>query len=238
MMLEPLEFHVGEQMRVLVVQVHHKAHINLIVLKVIDERSAARIAAQRPAHRVGHTAFAVLFRVNLPDFLHAQAVFLRLMTLGQAVFGDHFLGQRSAHALAQEHVFAMQLHARLGALTDGAVRLKAKDTGNDTFDFASVTVNQFRTRHAGENFNAQLFGLLRHPAAHIAHGDDVVAVIVHQRRHRRVRDADLTGLAQHIEVVVLDRHIQGRALVLPIGDQGIKAARVQNRTRQDMRADL
>ena len=69
-MLEPLEFVVGRQIRVLVVQMHHKADIDLIVIKVIDERPAACVAAQWPAHRMGHPARVVPGGVNLPDFLH------------------------------------------------------------------------------------------------------------------------------------------------------------------------
>ena len=76
MMLKALEFHVREQMRVLVVQVNHKADVHLVVVKVIDKRPATRVAAQRPAHRVGHFAFVVLGRVDLPDLFHADAVLL------------------------------------------------------------------------------------------------------------------------------------------------------------------
>ena len=39
--LEPLEFHVRIDVWVFVVEVNHEAHVNLIVLKVVDERSAA-----------------------------------------------------------------------------------------------------------------------------------------------------------------------------------------------------
>ncbi len=79
--LETLEFHVGEKMRVAVVQVHHEANVNLIVLKVIDKGPTTGIAAQRPAHRVGYRAFLVLGRVDLPDLFHTEAEFLRLLAL-------------------------------------------------------------------------------------------------------------------------------------------------------------
>ena len=65
------------------------------------------------------TAFAMLFGVDFPDFLHAKAVFLRLFACRQVVFGNHLFGQRPAHPFGQEHVFAVQFHARLSAFTDG-----------------------------------------------------------------------------------------------------------------------
>ena len=70
-MLETLEFHIGEQMRVFIVQVNHKTDVNLIIIKVINERTATGIAAQRPTHCVGDRPFFVLGRINFPDLFHA-----------------------------------------------------------------------------------------------------------------------------------------------------------------------
>ena len=91
---------------------------------------------------------------------------------------------------------------RLSVRPVGAVGLKTKDTGDNAFDFAVVAVDQFGTRHARENLDAQLFGLLGHPAADIAHRNDVVAVVVHQRWHRRKLGMRIFArFAQHVEVV-------------------------------------
>ncbi len=89
MVLEALEFHVGGEMRVFVVQMNDKAHVNLVVVQMIDKAAATGVAAQRPAHRVGDPALAVLFGVDLPDFLHAQAVFLRTLAARQVKALDH-----------------------------------------------------------------------------------------------------------------------------------------------------
>ena len=80
-MFEALELHIGVEIGVFVVQMDHKPDINLIVLKMIDEGAAAGILAKGPAHRVGHRAFAMLVRVDLPNLFHAQAKFLRPPTL-------------------------------------------------------------------------------------------------------------------------------------------------------------
>ena len=59
-MFEPLKFHIWKQMRVLVIQVNHKSDVNLIVFKVVNERTTACISTKRPAHCVGHGAFRVV----------------------------------------------------------------------------------------------------------------------------------------------------------------------------------
>ena len=237
-MLEALEFHVGEQVGVFVVQVDDKADIDLIVIKVIDERSAASILAQRPAHRVRDGAGLVLGGIDFPDFFHAKAVFLRLGILRKVVFRDDLLGQRPAHAFGQEDVFAQQFHPRLVARTFAAVGVAAKFTSNDTGHAAVVAPDQFGTRHAGEDFDAKRLCLFGHPAADVAHRHDIVAVVVHQRRHGEVRHADFARFAQQIEVVFFHGHGDRRAAFFPVGHQAIKAAGVQHGAGQDMRADF
>ena len=51
---ETLEFFKRRHIRVLVIQPHHKAHGNLVVIKVIDKRAAISLAVERPAHAVYH----------------------------------------------------------------------------------------------------------------------------------------------------------------------------------------
>ncbi len=112
-MLELLERQVGVHVGVLVPQMHDEPDIDLIVVQMIDERPAAGVAAQRPAHRVRHGACTVPGGVDLPQLLHPEPVFLWFVSLGKVVLGDHLLRQRSAHAFTQQDVFADQLHARL-----------------------------------------------------------------------------------------------------------------------------
>ncbi|EAQ04453.1 hypothetical protein OB2597_09924 [Pseudooceanicola batsensis HTCC2597] len=236
--LEALEFHVGEDVGILVVQVDDEADQHLIVFEVIDERPAAGVGAERPAHGVGHRPLLVLGGVDLPDLLHAEAVFLRLLAIGEAVFLDHLLREGPAHAFAQEDVFAMQFHAGLIARAFGAVGVPAEFACDHALDGAVLAVDDFRTGHAGENLDAQFLGLFRHPAADVPHRDDVVAVVGHQRRHGEIGHPQTSRFAQDKEIVVLDRHVQRRALFLPVGYQGRQPAGVQYGTRQDMRPDL
>src|SRR5690606_12988695 len=99
MRLEALEFLERCQIRILVVQMNHEADRNQIVVEMVEERAAARRAVERPAERMLHKALPVLFRLNLPQLLQADAVFLRLASFGKAEAGDQLLGERSACTL-------------------------------------------------------------------------------------------------------------------------------------------
>ena len=225
-------------MRVFVVQMNDKPHIDLIVFKMIDERSAPGIAAERPAHGMRHPAQMVLFGINLPDFLHAEAEFLRAFPGRKVVFLDDFLGQGPAHPFRQEHIFADQRQTGLMVRPRRAIGQKPELAGHHAAHGAVRAIDHLRTGHAGENLDPQSLGFLRKPAAEIGHRDDVIAVVRHQGRHRPVRDADLAGGAEDVEIVFLHRHLDRRAALTPIGDQRIQPGRVEHRPRQDMRADL
>ena len=63
-------------------------------------------------------------------------------------------------------------------------------------------------------------------------------MVVHKWRHGKVGDPQFACLAEQIEVVLLDGDSEGRALVLPVGDQRVEPARIEDRAGQDMRSDL
>src|SRR5690606_26503079 len=92
MRLEALELLERRDVGVLVIQVDDEADRNLVVFEVIEERAASGAVAQRPAERMLHEAGLVLFRRDLPEFLQADAKFLRLAAVRQRIFRDQLLG--------------------------------------------------------------------------------------------------------------------------------------------------
>ncbi len=81
MRLEALELVEGRQPGVLVVQVDDEADRHLVVLEVIEEGTAAGLHVERPAERMLNEAGFVVFRLDLPEFLQADAVFSGLAAL-------------------------------------------------------------------------------------------------------------------------------------------------------------
>src|SRR6478735_2943897 len=77
------------------------------------------------------------------------------------------------------------------------------------------------------------------PAADIAERDDVVAVIVHQRRHGEIGEADRSIGAEHKELVVGHFGLEGMTLfVAPAGQKAVDADRIDDGTRKNMGANL
>ena len=202
---------------------------------MIHEGAARLLEAHRPAHRMGDLALVMVFRLHFPDLFHTKAKLWHIACCIQIVLGNDLLGQRAPHSFGKEYIFAIEFHTRLISLRRAAIGILAKFTGHHTFHRAIVMKQQLGTGHAGENFNAQLFGLFGEPTAHIAHRNDVIAVIVHQRWHDRIGQTYLPRLAQDIEVVFLHFGIQGRALGFPIWDQCVEGRGIQHGAREDMR---
>ena len=78
MMLPALEFGEGVKMRVFVIQGDDESEKNLVVLGVIEKAPALGAIVQRPAERMHDRAGRVHFRVDIPDFLEADPVVLRV----------------------------------------------------------------------------------------------------------------------------------------------------------------
>ncbi len=81
MRLEALEFLVGREVGVLVVEVHDEADRHQVVAVVVEERAAAGAVVERPAERVLDEARLVLLGLDLPQLLEADAELLRLAAL-------------------------------------------------------------------------------------------------------------------------------------------------------------
>src|SRR6478609_7804477 len=108
MRLEALELVEGRECRVLVVEMHDEADGDEIVVEMIEERAATGLAVERPAEGVLHPALVELLRLDLPDLLEADAVFLGLTILVETKALDRDLGQRAARSFAEQRIAPAQ----------------------------------------------------------------------------------------------------------------------------------
>ena len=97
--LEALELVERREMRVAVVEVDDEADRDLIVLEMVQERAAAGGVVERPAERVLHQSRPVPRRVDLPQLLDADPVFLRIAPLVEPEARDQLFGERAARTL-------------------------------------------------------------------------------------------------------------------------------------------
>ena len=94
MVLEALEFVEGREVRIGVVEVDDEADHYLVVLQMVKEGAAAGLALSSGQPKECWTRPGTCFlRVDLPQFLDADAVFLWLATFIQSEAGDQRLGQ-------------------------------------------------------------------------------------------------------------------------------------------------
>ena len=231
MLLPALELLEGAQVRVAVVEVGNQAQVDLVVFRVVEEgATAGAVFLQRPAHTVYHQARLVLLGGNLPDFLDADAVVLRVLALVQAELADQFLAQVAAAALGEEGVFRVQLHAGGVAVLLFPVGADAHVAGGDALDAAVLVVEHFGGGKARVDLNAEVLRLLCQPAAQVAHGDNVVAFVVGGLGNQEIGQGDgLAAAGVEQELVLADRGGQGRAQGLPVREQFVQSPRLEDR---------
>src|SRR3546814_7732067 len=118
--------------------------------------------------RVDHAAWRMVFGVDVPEFLDAQPIDLRLAITVERELRLEHLGQMAAHAFGEEGVFRMEFKARGIIRLVAAVARHPHVAGCDAFDRTILVIEDFGGGKAGEDFNAQPFGLFGEPAAQIA----------------------------------------------------------------------
>jgi len=114
-------------------------------------------------------------------------------------------------------------------------RARARLQVRHTVDLPAETIVPALRRH----LDAKGFGLLGQPAAQVAQRDDVVAFVVHGLGHKEVRYlGGFVGALQQVDVVALDFGVQRGAQFLPVGEQFVQGARLEDRTGEDVSADF
>src|SRR5690242_4970918 len=90
-----------------------------------------------------HEPRLVRFRSHLPQLLKTDAVLLGLPALLEAELGDEQFGERPARALADERIFASQLHAAGEAVGRLTVLADPHIAGGDAGHGAPRVVDDF-----------------------------------------------------------------------------------------------
>src|SRR5262245_21790264 len=88
-----------------VVETNHEADRHESVVHVVNESAAEFLVAQRPADRVNHTAAGLLLFGNVPDFLDADGVHLRVAVAIESELLHELLRERSPRAFGQDRYF-------------------------------------------------------------------------------------------------------------------------------------
>ena len=136
------------------------------------------------------------------------------------------LAEAAAATFGEKGVLGPELHALLIAVFVVAVLGDAHVAGGHAHNGAGVVVEDLGSGEAGIDFDAHGLGLLRHPAADVAERDDVVTLIVGLRRQHPKWHRQAALLGQQQELLILDRRVERRALVLPVRNQLVEGPRL------------
>ena len=177
----------------------------------------------------------MLGRVDLPQFLDADPVGLRIAAFAQIEFGPQVLGQRTAAAFGKNRLPGVQFHPRLKAVRRLPVLAQPHVAGSHALDRAVLVIEDFSGGEAGIDFDAEGFGLLAQPTAEVAEADDVVTVIAHLRRRRQLERAAFAEIEQ---AVFSGRRVQRRTAFLPVGEELGQRTRFEHGAGQDVGTDF
>ena len=205
---------------------------------MIEEAAAEGLVLHRPAGGVHDQARAGLVGRDLPELLDADRVGLLIAALGEPELAQQLLAQVAAGSLGKDRVLAMKLHAKLEVVARLAILLDAHVAGRDALHAALLVVDHLGGGKAGEDLNAQAFGLLSQPLDDVGQADHIAAVVVEIARHQPVGRARAAGLAQEQDVVAADRLVQRCAHLLPVRQQLGNRARVHHGAGEDVRTGL
>ena len=187
---------------------------------------------------MAHEAGPEVLRLDLPQLLDADAVFLVVAALVQAETLDHLLGERAARSFAEDRVLGAQLHAAGEVGVGLAVAADAHVAGGDA-DHLAVLDQHLGRREAGIDLDAELFRLAAEIAGDVAERADEIAVVVHELGHEQVGHLHAAGVSQIHELVGGDFRLERPVGIgAPFRQQAVEADGVDHRAGEDVGADL
>ena len=229
-------------MWIAVTQIHNQTQRHLIVFQVVKVRStegAARTEVERPANGVNNFPWDVLLGRNIPYFLKANAVVLRVRVLIEIESLNKRLAQMTSTAFSKHSVFSMEFVAgcKRGFLL--AVCANSHISGCDPLDRTIFMEKNFRGCKAWKYVDSERFCLLTQPSTKITQTGGIISVIVERARNEKRRQPHtLLFVDQHIDVIISDWIVEWRAHGLPVWEELIQRCRLDHGTGKDVCANL
>src|SRR3546814_15575870 len=126
---------------------------------MIEETAAVGVRVERPALRVDHAAWRMVFGVDVPEFLDAQPIDLRLAITVERELRLEHLGQMAAHPFGAEGVFRLEFKAGGIVRFTAAIARVAHVAGSQPFDRTILVIKAFGQGKVGDSFYANTFAL-------------------------------------------------------------------------------
>ena len=154
---------------------------------MVEERSAVGVVGEGPAGGVDDEALLMFLGPDLPQLFQPDAIDLGIDACAQCETLLQPPAEMAAAALGEKRILGVQFHAGLIGVGRLAVASNAHVPGHHAPDASFCSIEHLRSGKAGEDFDAESFGLLSEPAAHVGEAHHVVAVIAEARRQQEAR---------------------------------------------------
>ena len=234
-----LKFLEWRQVRVAVVQRQDDAEKHLRPGRVVEKPAALRVLIQRPPQRVHDEPCIVLVRIDLPDFLEADAVMLRIRAGPEVEPVHELLTEAAMTALRENRVLPQQLVARLVSRLALPAFADALVAGRNAGHPATPVVQYFAGREARKHIDAHRLRLFCEPLAKPSKANDEIALVVHRARQEQRRHANrFRFTCQVMNKVTFHFGMHGSVFFTPVREQLVQCGRLKDVTRQDMGADF
>ena len=158
-----LQFFERRQIGIGIIEPDNKTQGDLVVSLMI-QKSAAIGIRQWPALAVNNAARRMLLRRNVPQFLKADAINLRLAILIEPKLRLEQFRKMSANTFGKERVFGVQLHPWHIIVFVAAIARNAHVASCYALDRAIAVVEDFGGSKSGKNFDTEIFSLSSKPA--------------------------------------------------------------------------
>src|SRR5215475_3618898 len=218
-----------------IVQADNQSYRDTPTRHVVDEPAPELLVPERPTHRVNDTTAGLLLIRDVPDFLDADGVDLRIPVGIQIELTNELLGQRSTGPFGQNGYPGTDIDTWFKVRFGFSGFVRALVPGSNTDD--NIVFNQeIGARKAGEDIDAAFFDLFTKPAGEFVQRDDVVRMVLQGRRDDRQLELAIFG--QEKNMVLVNRLFDWCAAFFPVRHQLIDTARIHHGAGNDMCPDF
>src|SRR5207237_2582976 len=113
MRFEPLEPFMRIEPRIRIVEADDESDRDASLCHVVDKAAAKFFVAERPAHRMNHTAAVIFLLRHIPHFLYTNGKDLRVPLLIQIEFPDELFAQGPARTFREDRNLRANIDAGL-----------------------------------------------------------------------------------------------------------------------------
>ena len=133
-----LEFPVGTEIWVLVVESNDEPEGDKTICHVVDPSTAVGLIAKGPTDGMDDLARLMFTGIDAPDFLETKSIRLGVTAVAQIEASDDFFGERAVCAFREKSDTSTELHAGLKGVLHATLTIKTDLVGTHAEDSGSM----------------------------------------------------------------------------------------------------